>query len=49
MRAVRIIPIKGTNPPLYSTWAKKKLFAYIENLPRNNIHIAFDSYNYEGY
>ena len=23
MRVVRIIPIKGTDPPLYSTWAKK--------------------------
>ena len=30
MRAVRIIPVKGTDPPLYSTWAKK-LLAYIEN------------------
>ena len=29
MRVVRIIPIKGTDPPLYSTWTKK-LFAYIE-------------------
>ena len=26
MRVVRIIPIKGNDPPLYSTWAKK-LFA----------------------
>ena len=32
MRVFRIIPIKITDPPLYSTWAKK-LFAYIENLP----------------
>ena len=46
MRVVRIIPIKGTDPPLYSTWAKK-LFAYIENLPGNNIHIVFDNYNCE--
>ena len=47
MRVVRIIPIKGTDPPLYSTWGKK-LFAYIENLPRNNIHIVFDNYNCDG-
>ena len=47
MRAVRIIPIKGTDPPLHSTWAKK-LFAYIENLPGNNIHIVFNNYNCEG-
>ena len=47
MRVVLIIPIKGTDPPLYSTWAKK-LFAYIENLPGNNIHIVFDNYNCEG-
>ena len=47
MRVVRIIPIKGNDPPLYSTWAKK-LFAYIENLPGNNIHIVFDNYNCEG-
>ena len=39
MRVVQIIPIKGTDPPLYSTWAKK-LFACIENLPGNNIHIV---------
>ena len=36
------IPIKGTDPPLYSTWAKK-LLAYIENLPGNDIHIVFDN------
>ena len=36
MRVFRIIPVKGTNPPLYSTWAKKQ-FAYIENLPGNDI------------
>ena len=47
MRVVRIIPRKGTNPPLYLTWAKK-LFAYIENLPGNNRRIAFDNYNCEG-
>ena len=47
MRVVRIIPIKGTDPPLYSTWAKK-LFAYIENLPGNNIHTVLDNYNCEG-
>ena len=46
MRVVRIIPIKGTDPPLYSTWVKK-LFAYIKNLPGNNIHIVFDNYNCE--
>ena len=48
MRVVQIIPIKGTNPPLYSTWAKK-LCAYIENLPGNNIDFVFDSYNCESY
>ena len=47
MRVVQIIPIKGTDPPLYSTWAKR-LFAYIENLPGDNIHIVFDNYNCEG-
>ena len=47
MRVVRIIPIKGIDPPLYSTWTKK-LFAYIENLPGNNIHIVFNNYNCEG-
>ena len=47
MRVVRIIPRKDTDPPLYSTW-EKKLFTYIENLPRNNIHIVFDNYNCEG-
>ena len=47
LRVVQINPIKGTDPPLYSTWAKK-LFAYIENLPGNNIHIVFDKYNCEG-
>ena len=47
MRVVRIIPIKGTDPPLHLTWAKK-LFAYIENLPGNNIYIVFDNYNCEG-
>ena len=47
MRVVRIISIKGTDPPVYSTWVKK-LFAYIENLPGNNIHIVFDNYNCEG-
>ena len=43
MRIVRVILIKGTDPPLYSTCAKK-LFAYIENSPGNNIHIVFDNY-----
>ena len=47
MRVVRIIPIKGTSPPLYSTWTKK-LFAYIKDLPGNNIHIVFDNYHCEG-
>ena len=32
MRLVQIIPIKSTDLPSYSTWAKN-LFAYIENLP----------------
>ena len=32
MRLVQIIPIKSTELPSYSTWAKN-LFAYIENLP----------------
>ena len=44
MRVVPIIPVNGIDPPLYSTWAKK-LFAYIENLPGNNIRIVFDNYN----
>ena len=47
IRVVRVIPIKGTDLLLYSTWAKK-LFAYIENLSGKNIHIAFDNYNCEG-
>ena len=47
MRVVRIIQIKGTDPPFYSTWAKK-IFVYIENFPGNNIHIVFDNYNCEG-
>ena len=47
MRVVRIIPIKGTDPPLYSIWAKK-IFVYIENLPENNINIVFGNYNCEG-
>ena len=47
IREVQIIPIKGTDTPLYSTWAKM-LFAYIEDLPGNNIHIVFDNYNCEG-
>ena len=47
MKVVRIIPVKGTDPPLYSTWARK-LFAYIQNLPANKIHTAFDNYNCEG-
>ena len=47
MRIVRIIPIEGSDQPLCSTWAKK-LFAYIENLPGNNIHIVFDNYNCQG-
>ena len=42
-----IIPIKGANPPLYSTWAKN-LFAYIENLYGNNINIVFYNYNSKG-
>ena len=47
MGVVRIIQIKGTNLPLYSIWAKK-LFAYIENLPGNNVYIVFGDYNCEG-
>ena len=47
MRVVRIIPIKGTDPSLYSTWAKN-LFPYIENVPGNNIHTVFGNYNCEG-
>ena len=46
MRVVRIIQIIGTDPPFYSTWAKK-IFVYIENLPGNNIHIVFDNNNCE--
>ena len=48
MRVVRVIPIKGTNLPLYSTWAKT-LFAHTEILPGNNIHSVFDNYNCENY
>ena len=46
MRVVRIIPIKGTDLPLYLPWAKK-LFAYTETLRGNNIDIGFDNYNCE--
>ena len=31
-----------------TNFAPKKLFAYIENLPGNNIQIVFDNYNCEG-
>ena len=47
VRAVPIIPIKGANPPLYSTWATN-LCAYIENLYGNNINIVFYNCNSEG-
>ena len=47
VRVVPIIPIKGANPPLYSTWAKN-LFAYIKNLYGNNINIVFYNYNSDG-
>ena len=42
MGVVRIIPIKVTDPPLYSTWAKK-LFAYTENLLKVllKLHLKF--------
>ena len=45
MRLVRMIPIKGCEPPTFLTWSKK-VFSYIEKLPGTSIHIAFDNYAY---
>ena len=45
MRLVRMIPIKGCEPPTFLTWSKK-VFSYIEKLPGTSIHIVFDNYAY---
>ena len=45
MGLVRMIPIKGCEPPTFLTWSKK-VFSYIEKLPGTSIHIVFDNYAY---
>ena len=45
MRLVRMIPIRGCEPPTFLT-SPKEVFSYIEKLPGTSIHIVFDNYAY---
>ena len=48
MRVVRVIPIRDSDPPTFLTWAKK-VFAYVERLPGETVHVVFDNYASDDY
>ena len=44
MRVLRLIPITTMQPPKFMKWAEA-IKIYLENLPGNTLHVAFDDYS----